>query len=149
MKVLSFLFKSYCTSFYGLNLWFEEQVKVGYVKKLEIAYHKAIKRVVKMNVWESNHVACEKLGINIFKHLLSIRLIKYYFSIINARSKALNNIKYYMMLNSNFYMNLRKRFSDMYDIDCIVDNDKNALMARINFTERHEPRSNYLYNPDL
>ena len=54
-----------------------------------------------------------------------------------------------MMLNSNFYMNLRKRFSDMYDIDCIVDNDKNALMARINFTERHEPRSNYLYNPDL
>ena len=148
-KVLSFLFKSYCTSFYGLNLWFEEQVKDVYVKKLEIAYHKAIKRVAKMNVWESNHVACEKLGINIFKHFLSMRLIKYYFSIINAKSKALNNIKYYMMLNSNFYKNISQRFSAMYDIDCIVDNDKNALVSRINFIQRNEPRSNYTYNPDL
>ena len=78
-----------------------------------------------------------------------MRLIKYYFSIINAKSKALNNIKYYMMLNSNFYKNISQRFSAMYDIDCIVDNDKNALVSRINFIQRNEPRSNYTYNPDL
>ena len=92
-NILSFLFKTYCSSFYGLNLWFEELAKVGCVKKLEIAYHKAVKRVAKMDVWQSNHEACEKIGVSTFKHFLSIRLIKYYFSVLNAKCQSIKNVK--------------------------------------------------------
>ena len=146
-NILSFLFKTYCNSFYGLNLWFEEQVKVGCFKKLEIAYHKAVKRVAKMDVWQSNHEACEKVGVNIFKHFFSVRLIKYYFSVINARCQSMKNLKYYMMLKSHLHENLTKRISHIYDVNCIFSNDKQALLARIFFVERNEPRSNYVYEP--
>ena len=144
-NLLAYLFKAYCTSFYGLNLWFEETPKVRDMKKLEIAYHKAIKRVANMHVWQSNHEACEVVGTNIFKHMMSKRFINYYYTVINSKCRMIGKFKYFLMLNSQLYKSVKNRMHRMYAVSPMLNNDKSALISRIYFVERNEPRSNYVY----
>ena len=145
--LLSFLFKTYATSFYGLNIWFEEIIKNKDVRKVEVAYHKAVKKIAGLNVWNSNHLACELVGVNIFRHLLSRRLLNFYFSAINTKCRMINNLKYHFMLTSKLYSTLKLYFRSLYDVDCLLGNDRSALIARIYFVERNEPRSNHVYEP--
>ena len=49
-------------------MWFDEKIKHGDLKKITIGYHKAIKRLAGMHVWDSNHAVCEKIVVNIFEH---------------------------------------------------------------------------------
>ena len=44
------------------------------MNKISVAYHKAIKNVLNMNTWDSNHLACEILGVNLFKHFQAKRI---------------------------------------------------------------------------
>ena len=147
IEVLSFLFKTYATSFYGIHLWFEQRILKTDTKKLEVAYHKAIKKVVGLEVWRSNHDACEKMGIDVFKHLLSKRMINFYFSAISSNCRMFRKLKYHFMLSSQLYRFLKHRFLNLYQINEILGNDKNALLSRVGYVQRNEPRSNYVYEP--
>ena len=69
-KLKAYLFNSYCTSFFGIETWYDILLKPGLLRKISVAYHKAIKKLCGMMVWESNHLACEKMNLYIFSHLL-------------------------------------------------------------------------------
>ena len=100
-----------------------------------------------MHVWESNHAACEKIDVNIFKHLLNKRLLKFYFNLINSRCTAIQNLRYYFMLNSFLYLRVSMIFENSYNVSGLCRNDKMALLSRVDFVERNEPRSNHIYDP--
>ena len=114
LNILVYLFKTYCTSFFGINTWFEEKIKVNDLNKIEVAYHKAIKKIVNMRNWESNHTACEKAGLMLFKHLLSERLLNFYHGIYDTKCKFFLKIKYYFIFSSHLYFNVKKRFESLY-----------------------------------
>ena len=116
---------------------------MGDLKKLEICYHKAVKRIAGMQTWQSNHEACKRTQLNIFKHLISKRLAQLYFLLINSSAKLIRNLRYYFLFNSNIYDYIKNRFQCFYDVDNFLFNDKDALFARINYVENNEPRSNY------
>ena len=42
-NILVYLLKIYTNYFYGIDMWFEEKIKHGDMKKISIGYHKAIK----------------------------------------------------------------------------------------------------------
>ena len=48
-NILLYLFKIYTNSFYGINMWFEKNIKAGGLKKISIECHKAIKRLAGMH----------------------------------------------------------------------------------------------------
>ena len=147
LDVLGFLFKTYCCSFYGINLWFENNIKIKDLKKIEVIFHKAVKKVVNMNIWESNHDACDRMYILTFKHILSHRLISFYNSCINSHCKFFRKIKFYLMLSSHVYERIKHRFRMMYNV-AVINNDIDALKSRIAFVHRTEPiRSNHVYEP--
>ena len=146
-NILIYLFKTYCTSFFGINIWFEEDIKRKDVRKIEVAYHKAIKRMVGMKPWESNHTACEKAGLMVFKHLLSERLLNFYRGIFDTKCNFFMKMKYYFTSSSQLYNNIKNRFQRLYAIGDIIYNDKMALRSRILFVQRTEPRSNHVYEP--
>ena len=110
-----------------------------------MAYHKAIKKVVGLEVWRSNHDACEKMGIEVFKHLISKRMVNFYFSAISSQCRMFRKFKYHFMLSSQLYGFLKHRFSKLYQVNEILGNDKNTLLSTIFYVQRNEPRSNYLY----
>ena len=56
-SVLQYLFKTFTSSFYGAELWYGSSC-YRTIEKIAITYHKAVKRVARRNVWDSNHEAC-------------------------------------------------------------------------------------------
>ena len=141
-EVLSFLFKTYTTSFYGINLWFEHKIQPSHIKRLEVAYHKAIKKILGMEVWNSNHDACELMNIDLFKHFLTKRMTKFYFSAISSKCRMFQKLRYHFMFSSQLYKVLKNRFHTMYQIDNLFSNDRDALIARMSFVRMRKPRSN-------
>ena len=110
-------------------------------------YHKAIKKVEGLEVWRNNHDACERMGIVIFKHFFTKRMLNFYFSVISSKCKMVQKLKYHFMLSSQLYKFLKHRFQNMHEVNELLGNDKNALIARVSFVQRNEPRSNYVYDP--
>ena len=41
-NVLNFLFKTYSSSFYGIELWYNDKNRMRNMQKIAVAYHKAI-----------------------------------------------------------------------------------------------------------
>ena len=135
-NVLFYLFKSYATSLYGIETWFSDNVKKNSFYKLAVAYHKAIKRMVGLNVWDSNHQACALSSLPIFKHLLAKRAVAFYRSLVNSKSPCVASLKYFYRTNACFAKNLRNLFSAVYEIDDILDNPLCCLYSRIDYVQR-------------
>ena len=138
---LRFLFFSFCCSFYGVESWFTQLQKPNSFKKLSVAYHKAVKRVCKLNVWDSNHLACSMLGANIFKHLLVKRCYKFFGRLISGKGQCIRPLQQYFLLQSSFVLKLREVFQIVYQVDDFLLNDSDALMSRIDYVQNHEPCS--------
>ena len=94
-NVLNFLFKTYSSSFYGIELWYNDRNRLKNMHKISVAYHKAIKRVVNLNTWDSNHIACEIIGVNLFQHLQAKRMHNYYRSVLKSKNHYIQKTKYY------------------------------------------------------
>ena len=139
-NVLAFLFRSYCTSFYGMELHCDLRRKSN-LKPIAVAYHKAIKKLCNLNRWDSNHYACDLLNIDVFIHLQAKRMFKFCVSIMSARSRILRMLKYYFNYQSMIKSRVRNIFRDDYDINDVFSNDSDAVIARIDFVQRNEPRS--------
>ena len=141
-EVLSYLFRTFTSSFYGIDLWVEK-LKTSQLSKISVCYHKAIKRVARMNVWESNHEACDKIGVPIFKHLFAKRLACFWHKLSKTKSPCLANLRYYFAVKSHLTGKIVKYIWENYDVN-VSNNPLCAVLARINFIEKNEPRSNYV-----
>ena len=140
-NVLCYLFRSYTSSFYGIELWVEK-IKRFQMEKISVAYHKAVKNVCGMNVWDSNHVACELAGVSIFKNLLAKRWVGLWHRLCGSASPCLSNLKYYFKYFGLMTSKISNLIFENYDVD-ICQNPVCAILSRISYVEKHEPRSNY------
>ena len=138
-SVLKHLFKTYTNSFYGLELWYDSYCHRD-IHKLEVTYHKAVKRIAHLNVWDSNHEACEIVDVPIFKHLFSKRIICFYHSLINSNSPCLLPFKTYFKYNSCILKNIKTIFASKYEVNDVMANPLCAIISRINYVQLHEPR---------
>ena len=144
--MLKFLFGAYCSSFYGAENWFEILNKERSIRKIGIAYHNAIKRICGLMKWDNNHTACDNLGLPIFKHFLMKKILIYFLSVCHSKSASLGSLRHYFKNQSFFVRMLTLRFEQLYQVNDFMNNDVDALLARIDFVQRTEPRSNYVYS---
>ena len=61
-----------------------------------------------MNTWDCNHLACEILGVNIFRHLQANRIYNYYRSVLRSKNGVLIKSKYYWQFYSDIRINMEK-----------------------------------------
>ena len=142
-NILSYLFKTYTSGFYGCNVWFEQCLSDNKLRKISVIYHKAVKKVAGMRPWDSNHDACSSVRVNIFKHLLAKRIFNHFKSLISSSNAVISTLKYYFMFKSNINSYMTSLFENVYGLNNYKFNDNNAIRSRIDFTEQHEPRSFY------
>ena len=143
-KVLVYLFKTYSSSFYGCELWYNVSNRDRVFHKISVGYHKAVKKLAGLPVWNSNHLACELIGVNIFRHLQTKRMYRYCVSLFCSRNKTVNKLKYYFMYKSNIMRMIEATFRLEYGVINLFQNDPDTIMSRIDFVERNEPRSYYI-----
>ena len=146
LNVFKFLFLSHCTSFFGSELWYDLKGSKYEYHAMEIAYHKAIKKIIGLPRWASNHRACELIGLQTFNHLINKRTLNFVFSLINSKSPCLLPLKDFLRYDSCIVKHVAETFRNVYSIDDIFDNYRLALYARINYVQATEERSNYNFN---
>ena len=137
--LLHFLFKSYTSSFYGAETWLTSPYKKD-LKKISVVYHKAVKRVARLNVWDSNHEACSIVKAPIFRHLIAKRSLCFFYSIIKSSSPCILPYRYFFRYESKFYVELKKLFFETYEVKDVFCNPLCSLLARIQFVQNNEPR---------
>ena len=113
---------------------------------MSVSYHKAVKKIAHMAPWQSNHEACEKVKVNIFKHMVNKRILNHFFNLLWSNNVMIGRLKYFFRYRSELKQKLQKTFEDIYDVNNFLNNDKCALISRIDYIEKREPRSNYYHN---
>ena len=139
IEVLRFLFKTYASSFYGIETWFNS-FGTREIRSISVSYHKAVKKIAGLQVWDGNHEACEVVRVSLFKHLLAKRMICFFNSLINSDSDCITPFRYYFRFCSNFYRVISKLMIDEYGVVDFLTNPLCALLARIDYVQRNEPR---------
>jgi len=139
--LLCYLFRTYTSSFYGAELWFDRVVTHRHLNRLSVGYHKAVKKVLGMNVWDSNHVACERMGIDTLPHLIAKRILSRFINVCSTKCRMLRNLRFYFLNVSNMSCVVRQLLSERYNIEDVFSNDFQALFSRISYVQRNEPRS--------
>ena len=143
-NILSFLFRSFCSSFYGSELWFDQIIVHSKTNKLTVSYHRALKRIAGLSPWDSNHHASDLTGIPILRHFLALKIINFLFSIvIRPTDCILGSLKLYFKHSSNICKGVSDMFLKWYSVKNIFRNDISALRSRIFFVQQNEPRSFY------
>ena len=138
-SVLHFLFRTYTSSFYGVELW-HGSIRYRHIDKISIIYHKAVKRIARLNVWDSNHVACETVGVPIFKHLLAMRTCSFFYQMIKSNSPCITPYRHYLRYHSHIFSRLNTLFFKNYQVKDFIKNPLCALFARIKYVQLKEPR---------
>ena len=138
-----FLFKTF-TSFYGSELWYDQLETPNKFNKIAVCYHKTVKKLTGLNVWESNHDACSIADVLLFKHYLALSCLRLYLRLCKNTSPCTSKLKYYFKFESVLSFRVKSAFDSVYGIDDLFGNCMEAIKARINFVQRNEPRSSYV-----
>ena len=138
--VLIHLFKLHAMSFYGTETWFMKLYKKD-IKKVAVPYHGAIKRICGRSWYDSNHECLEYAKLRIFKHLLAKKIICYAHKLFSSKSPCLSAHRYYFRHMSIFSREVKDSFHENYQLTDVHNNPLCAVLARIDFVQRTEPRS--------
>ena len=108
------------------------------IKQFSIAYHKAIKKIIGVSSHESNHYACQEACLFTFEHYLNKIKISAAYRLMKDPCSFLAKVENYMCCSSAFYFDVDSILRNKYDVEYLIENDIDAIMARVHFTQNHE-----------
>ena len=120
-RVLTFVFRTYISSFYGLENWSLTGSKRAF-QKLSSTYQKAVKRICSMNVWESNHDVCKIAEVHIFKHSSAKHRTAFKSSLIKSNSPCVLPLRNFFQLNSFVVEPFMEYFLQEYQLSDVFSN---------------------------
>lgn len=138
------LFNTLCTSFYGSELWLSTVGAVGLFKQLTVSYHTALKKILGIPKYFSNHCAALFLNVLLLDHLLNYKQIRFYKWLGECSSSCFIRFKFYFMNFSTFKSHIDDVWKTKYNVEDVLDNDLDALMSRLYFVQHREPSSYFL-----
>ena len=141
IEILFSLFLSFCSSFYGAELWFYRSKCKEAFNKMAVSYHCALKKILGVPKFYSNHLTCSVLGAFTFNHFVNIKITKFIWWIIDCQSLCFYFFKNYFLRSSTFIERFEKMWQDAYEVPDVLVNDRMALLSRISFVQNREPSS--------
>jgi hypothetical protein len=135
------LFESYCKKIYGADLWFGDKDCKTELKKFGVGYHKALKKICCCPYYFSNHFVCNNINTLTFQHYLKWIKIRFSLRVLKSKNKLFVKLSDYMLNHSTLAQSLLGILR-IYNIEDPLLNDKDAILARIFYVQRHEQHSN-------
>ena len=142
--VLFSLFNSFCTSFYGSELWINRKKATAAFKHVSVSYHIALKKILGFPKYFSNHYTCSILNTMTFEHFINFKTLRYMFWLRNCSSPCFFKHKHYFMQFSILKHDFYKLWCQKYNVKDVFNNDIDALKSRIYFIQNREPTSMFL-----
>ena len=143
-RIFYSLFLSFCSSFYGSELWFYRFKCRESFNKLAVSYHSALKKILCLPKFYSNHVACSALDAYTFKHFINMKILRFAFWLKNCQSLCFYSLKHYFFCSSSFIDSFNQTWQEVYEVGDVLNNDVQAILARIKFVQDREPCSMFV-----
>ena len=139
IETFMYLFNAYCLPDYGLALWNSEFFNQNIFNVFEIAFHRALKKIVGAPNMSSNHDVAEYCNQLLFKHYVTFLQCRY-FKRISKSSNRMVKICSPFLKEGYLRNSLFKILNRNYNIDFNA-NDLDIIQARISWIQRHEVRT--------
>ena len=138
------LFKTYCLQIYGSSLWFNNFNCTKVFNQFAVAYHKAIKKILCVPYYSSNHECCEVLNLLTFKHFINFNKLRFIHNIFNSPCDFIYKNFSFLKNYSKFYNECEHILSSVYSVHSdLISNDIDAILSRIYFINYREEYSLY------
>ena len=134
------LFESYCNSFYGAELWLDRKKCLKSFKQCGVSYHSALKKILGIPKFYSNHFTCDALNAFTFENFMNLKCLQFLLW-LNKCNECFNVHKYYFLNNSRYIYDFNKLWFDKYDVTDVLNNDFSALISRIRYIQNREGSS--------
>ena len=137
-RVKLYLFKQCCLQFYGCEMWFANERSLGLLSQFAIGYHKGIKKLLGLSPHESNHYACQEAKLFTFEHFFNKARIFFIYRMKEHPCPFLERTKNFFDISSVYFKEIYKILNEKYQIESLLDNDKDAILSRIAYVQNHE-----------
>ena len=127
IEILFSLFLPFCSSFYGADLWFYRSKCKEAFNKMAVSYHCALKKILGVPKFYSNHLTCSVLGAFTFNHFVNIKITKFIWWIFDCQSLCSYSFKNYFLKSSTFIERFEKMWQDAYEVPDVLVNDRMAI----------------------
>ena len=138
ISIKLFLFKQYCLQIYGAELWFGCNKSKKNLKQFAIGYHKAIKKLLNLSTHESNHYACQEAQTLTFENMINNLKLQFMIRMSTSQCCYIKKVDNFLYVSSVLFEEMRELASRKYNIEDLLDNDRDAIRSRIAFVQRHE-----------
>ena len=99
-----------------------------------------MKPIFGLTIRSRNHEACCQANMLTFKHIQFRKMLNFDYQINDTESPCLLPLKKFFCNKSNFMKKLNIFVEEKYDIKDVMNNDREAVSARISFIFLREPR---------
>ena len=140
INVKTFLFKTYCMSLYGCQLWDNLKGCSNNMAAIKVSYHKAIKRILGLPFRSSSHQACVTAGFHTLNHKVNYKMFSFGYQIQKSSSPCIRSIKNFLLRSSYWVKRVTQIGNKEYEIRNFLEFDQATIFARINFKFNREPR---------
>lgn len=138
-KTLLFLYNSYCKPDYGTPLWNHTKTFPSCsFKTFSLAINKAMKKMVGVPIYSSNHEVADSCELLLPKHHVAHIQARYYNRLIKSKH-ILIRLNWHHIQSGFFMKSVHTLFHDTYNID-LWKYDMDTVNARIWWVQRHEER---------
>ena len=137
-NVLLVLFNQFCLQFYGNELWIRKPSLSGPLEQFAVGYHIAIKKIMNFSYHESNHYACQESQLLTFQHLLNKYTIMSAIKLMVNPCNFISKIKDFFRVSSVVLNQAYEILRNVYDIESMLENDRDAILSRIHFIQNNE-----------
>ena len=124
---------------YGLELFVNNKYSGDTLKKLGMAYLYALKRLLGLSKFYSNHYTFSILAKFTFTHMMNHKMLKFLFWCSESSSFTMHKI--YFLTFSKYFTFISNNFWNEYEIINLLGNDLDAVHATIKFVQNREPSS--------
>ena len=139
VNTLLFLFSSYCKPFYGLTLWnSRSSFNRCIYKSLNVAYNNALKKILGVPLYASNHLTAVKCGHLLLKHQIALLQANYYFRLLKSDVPIIR-INLPFLKRGYFFNYIYDLFKVLYEVE-LSHHSPDIIKSRIIWVQMHEER---------
>ena len=138
------LLQTLCMTFYGSEVWLSRKGCSTVIRQFSVAYHAALKKLLGLPKYISNHYVCSILDLFTFEHFLNSNLINFFKWLSSCNSPCFITHKLYFLKHSYFGKCVDALVFSAYEFTDVLNNDKDAIVSRIKFVQNSERTSYFL-----
>ena len=112
------------------------------MKQFSVGYHRALKKIIDVPGWTSNHFVCHMTGFLTYNHYVNYIIFRSIKGLFEKPCSFIKKCRYFLIDHSIILKEANIIFKNVYNVNIsILDNDLQAILSRVYFVFCNERSS--------